>query len=248
MIEVLLEAERALSFGLLDQAERMYRQASDADPRNSIAVVGLARVALERGNEAGALAEAERALSIDNENEAARRMAERLREVLSHRAATASAAQATAAAEPVVAREPTPEPQPQVDAEPDVRSETEPEPAPAGVSEPEPPPTPELEPERVPASAYEPERQATPTPEPGPPAAPDRPVLTPTTIQRAPAPVVAEPASMETLAPAETAPPPDVAESETTPPPDAQTPTEPAPEPRRRGGIIGWLLRLFGRG
>ena len=88
MIEILLEAERALSVGLLDQAERLYRQASDADPRNSIAVVGLARVALERGDEHGALAEAERALEIDAENEAARRMVDRLREVRRHRAAS----------------------------------------------------------------------------------------------------------------------------------------------------------------
>ncbi len=82
MIEVLLQAERALTMGMLDQAERLYRQAAAADPRNSIAVVGLARVALERADDAGALQLAWRALAIDPENVAAARLAERLEEVL----------------------------------------------------------------------------------------------------------------------------------------------------------------------
>ena len=85
MIELLLEAERALSFGRVDRAEQLYRQVADADPRNSIAVVGLARVALERADDVGALVLARRALTIDPENEAARRMAERMEEVLQTR-------------------------------------------------------------------------------------------------------------------------------------------------------------------
>jgi tetratricopeptide (TPR) repeat protein len=82
VIELLLEAERALSFGRIDRAEELYRQVADADPRNSIAVVGLARVTLERGDELGAYLLARRALTVDPENTAARRLAIRLEEVL----------------------------------------------------------------------------------------------------------------------------------------------------------------------
>jgi tetratricopeptide (TPR) repeat protein len=85
VIELLLQAERALSAGLVDQAERLYAQAAAADPRNSIAVVGLARVALERADDAEAYRMAKRALGIDPENAAAARLAGRLEEVFAHR-------------------------------------------------------------------------------------------------------------------------------------------------------------------
>jgi tetratricopeptide (TPR) repeat protein len=97
MIELLLNAENALALGLLDSAERTYRTVLEADPRNGIAAVGLSRVALERGDEAGALALAQAALEIDPENATARRMIDRLEEVARFRAAAAAAATPAAA-------------------------------------------------------------------------------------------------------------------------------------------------------
>lgn len=82
MIEVLLQAEHALSLGLLDRAESLYAQVAAADPRNAIAVAGLSRVALERGDQREALQLARQALAIDRENVAAQRLVQRLEEVL----------------------------------------------------------------------------------------------------------------------------------------------------------------------
>jgi thioredoxin-like negative regulator of GroEL len=82
MIELMLQAEQTLGLGLVDQAERLYRQAAAADPHNAIAIIGLARVQLERGDQAGSHALVLRALAIDPENATALRMEARLREVL----------------------------------------------------------------------------------------------------------------------------------------------------------------------
>jgi cytochrome c-type biogenesis protein CcmH/NrfG len=85
MIEQMLAAERALLHGRLDEAERIYRLTIQHDPGNSIAMVGLARVALERADDRGALDLARQALVLDPENVAARRLAERMAEVLRYR-------------------------------------------------------------------------------------------------------------------------------------------------------------------
>ena len=74
MIELLLVAEQFIDDGALDRAEHLYEQVAEADPRNAIAVVGLARVALARGDRERALAEARRALVIDPEEVAAQRL------------------------------------------------------------------------------------------------------------------------------------------------------------------------------
>ena len=85
MIEQLLRAENALALGLLEQAEQIYVQTLAHDPANAIALVGLSRVALERGDERASLGFARRALSIDPENGQAGRMIDRLEEVIHER-------------------------------------------------------------------------------------------------------------------------------------------------------------------
>lgn len=151
MIELLLEAERALSFGMVDRAETLYRQVADADPHNSIAVVGLARVALERGDDLGAYLLARRALAIDPENDAARRLAVRLEEVMATRgepvAEPMSEAERTTpppapAAAPPPDRAPAPS-QPATSAPPPTA-----DPAPAPTSQPTPSPPPKPRPKR----------------------------------------------------------------------------------------------------
>jgi Tfp pilus assembly protein PilF len=85
MIEALLQAERLLVHGMVDQAEQIYQRAIEQDEHNAIAVVGLARVALERGQEQLAYERAREALEIDPQNVAAQRLEQRLAEVFAER-------------------------------------------------------------------------------------------------------------------------------------------------------------------
>jgi putative thioredoxin len=72
MIERLLAAERALESGEIDAAARLFDQVAEADPRNAIAVVGQARVALRRGDPDEARRLADAALALDPDEAAAR--------------------------------------------------------------------------------------------------------------------------------------------------------------------------------
>ena len=116
MIELLLVADGLLTAGELDRAERIYQQVAEADPRNAIAVVGLAHVAHARGLSEAAADFLWRALEIDPEDQAAQRLA-------------MVWADARAAASP----ESAPEPATAADTEP---AATAPEPPPERVVEP----------------------------------------------------------------------------------------------------------------
>jgi hypothetical protein len=109
MIEPMLEAERALAVGLLDNAERLYRGVVAADPNNAIAIVGLARVALERGDEPTTYLEARRALAIDPDNPMASHLAMRMAEILRGRGEGLPEVPGMAAASTQVPRPPAPD-------------------------------------------------------------------------------------------------------------------------------------------
>ena len=89
MFELLLQADKSISAGLLDQAERTYWQLIELDPSNSIAVAGLARISLKRGDERLARTFANRALAIDPDSISAQRVIQALEKGTSVPAATA---------------------------------------------------------------------------------------------------------------------------------------------------------------
>ena len=74
MIERLLAGDAALARDDLEMADRLFTQVADADPRNAMAVVGLARIAVRRGDFERARELAGRALAIDSDEAAGRRL------------------------------------------------------------------------------------------------------------------------------------------------------------------------------
>src|SRR6185436_14880131 len=78
MIERLLAAEGALERDELDHAQRLFGQVAEADPRNAMAVVGLARVVARRGDTDAARELVAHALDIDPDEAAARRLLDEL--------------------------------------------------------------------------------------------------------------------------------------------------------------------------
>ena len=74
MIERLLAADAALAEGELEAAGRLFAQVAEADPRNAIAMVGLARIAIRDGRTVEARELLARALEIDPDEAAAERL------------------------------------------------------------------------------------------------------------------------------------------------------------------------------
>jgi thioredoxin-like negative regulator of GroEL len=87
-----LQADRLLLYGLLDQAEALYGEVLRAEPRNSEAAFGLARVALERGEEQMAYERVQAAVGLNPGNDDAQRLARRLGEILEARRSGSPAA------------------------------------------------------------------------------------------------------------------------------------------------------------
>ncbi len=81
-----IQADRLLIYGLLDQAELLYEEVLVAEPTNVEAAFGLARVALERGDEQIAYERVRRAVEINPRFDDAVRLEQRLAEILATRA------------------------------------------------------------------------------------------------------------------------------------------------------------------
>jgi tetratricopeptide (TPR) repeat protein len=90
-----IQADRLLTYGLLDQAERLYEEVLAAEPNNVEVAFGLARVALERGDEHLAYERAQRAARINPRFDDAQRLVQRLAEIIRTRASAEAAGSPT---------------------------------------------------------------------------------------------------------------------------------------------------------
>ena len=82
-----IQADRLLTYGLLDQAEKLYTEVLVAEPKNVEVAFGLARVALERGDEQLAYERVQRAVKINPRFDDAVRLEQRLAEIIATRGA-----------------------------------------------------------------------------------------------------------------------------------------------------------------
>ena len=95
-----IQADRLLMYGLLDQAEKLYQEVLLAEPNNVEVAFGLARVALERGDEQTAYERVQLAVRINPRFDDAQRLAKRLGEILEARRGGPPAKQQTPSARP----------------------------------------------------------------------------------------------------------------------------------------------------
>jgi tetratricopeptide (TPR) repeat protein len=91
-----ITADRLLTYGLLDKAEALYDEVLAAEPNNVEVAFGLARVALERGDEQLAYERVQLALKINPRFDDAVRLEQRLAEIIATRRAGATEHQAQA--------------------------------------------------------------------------------------------------------------------------------------------------------
>jgi len=85
-----IQADRLLTYGLLDQAEKLYEEVLEAEPGNVEVAFGLARVALERGDEQLAYERVKLALKINPRFDDAVRLEQRLAEIIATRRTAAT--------------------------------------------------------------------------------------------------------------------------------------------------------------
>jgi len=84
-LPALLQADRLLTIGLVDQAEALYQDVLRRDPRSERAVIGIANSLLSRGEDRRAYHTLLQALELNPNDTTALRMEARLSEILAAR-------------------------------------------------------------------------------------------------------------------------------------------------------------------